>query len=168
MADSSDEIARFAEIFRKAGARGPEGWARSQVEEGIPQLARFLFLRRAWEYIVSEDDSSWIDRVIIHDDKRPADPYAAVGHALKSLRAKGATDEEITDLVRGIQAELLFGLCYMLEDPGDVPDGVTPVDWGLFRLDEHGNPVEPIRGLHESVLDTDPTGREMRPRKPHN
>jgi hypothetical protein len=33
-------------LFKKVGARKPEGWARSQIEEGIPQLARFLFLRQ--------------------------------------------------------------------------------------------------------------------------
>jgi len=38
--------------------------------------------------------------------------------------------------------------------------------WGLFQLDGDGTPVPPcIGGLHESVLETDPTGREMRPRK---
>jgi len=34
-------------LFQKLGARHPEGWARSQIKEGIPQLARFLFLRQA-------------------------------------------------------------------------------------------------------------------------
>jgi hypothetical protein len=38
----------LAATFRKLGARDPEGWADSQVEEGIPQLARYLFLRQAW------------------------------------------------------------------------------------------------------------------------
>jgi len=30
--------------------------------------------------------------------------------------------------------------------------------------DEEGNIVNAVNGLHESVLETDPTGREMRPR----
>ena len=32
------------------------------------------------------------------------------------------------------------------------------------EVDEGGQPLHPIDGLHESVLDTDPTGREMRPK----
>jgi hypothetical protein len=35
---------------------------------------------------------------------------------------------------------------------------------GLFQTDDDGQPVVPITGLHESVLDTDPTDREMRPK----
>jgi hypothetical protein len=38
------------------------------------------------------------------------------------------------------------------------------VDWGLFLIEESGVPGARIAGLHESVLETDPTGREMRPR----
>jgi len=38
----------LAALFQKLGARDPDHWARSQVEEGVPQLARFLFLRQAW------------------------------------------------------------------------------------------------------------------------
>jgi hypothetical protein len=45
-------------------------------------------------------------------------------------------------------------------------DDMPPVSWGLFQLDEEGNPLAPIDFLHESVLGMDPTGREMRPRRP--
>jgi hypothetical protein len=38
------------------------------------------------------------------------------------------------------------------------------VNWELFEVDSTGKPLHPVDGLHESVLDTDPTGREMRPR----
>ena len=38
----------LAERFRAVGAEEPEEWAASEVEEDIPQLARFLFLRRLW------------------------------------------------------------------------------------------------------------------------
>jgi hypothetical protein len=34
----------------------------------------------------------------------------------------------------------------------------------LFEVSEDGTPGRPIGGLHESVLETDPTGREMRPK----
>jgi hypothetical protein len=87
-----------------------------------------------------------------------------VGHALRKLRARGATDEELTDLVRGMQAELLFQFCYLLEDPGDVEPDVADVSWSLVQTDNEGNVLGSITGLHESVLETDPTGREMRPR----
>jgi len=154
----------LAALFRKLGARDPETWARSQVEEGIPQLARFLFLRQAWRSIVDENDATWIDRQIEGALKDPQSPYAGVGHALRSLRARGATAEEITDLVRGMQADLLFSFCYLLEDPGDVEPEVAGIEWVLVQVNEDGEVVGQIDGLHDSVLETDPTGREMRPR----
>ena len=155
----------LAALFKKLGAGDPAGWARSQLEEDIPQLARFLFLRQAWRAIVSEGDSTWISDAITRAESEPDEPYSGVGHALRSLRSRGATDEELTDLVRGMQAELLFQFCYLLEDPGDVEPEVADVVWSLVQVDDDGNVLSTVNGLHESVLETDPTGREMRPRK---
>jgi hypothetical protein len=154
----------LAALFRKLGARDPEAWAKSQVEEGIPQLARFLFLRQAWRSVVAEDDPKWIDQAIARATSHPKEPYAGVGISLASLRKRGATDAEITDLVRGMQAEFLFQLCYLLDDRGDVEPDVANVAWALVQTDEDGNVLNTVAGLHESVLETDPTGREMRPR----
>jgi len=156
----------LAALFEKLGAGNPDGWARSQLEEGVPQLARFLFLRQAWRAIVDEGDSTWIATAITRAESKPDEPYAGVGHALRKLRGRGATDEELTDLVRGMQAELLFQLCYLLEDPGDVEPEVADVAWSLVQVDGDGNVLASVNGLHESVLETDPTRREMRPRKP--
>jgi hypothetical protein len=158
------ELEKLTTVFRKLGAKDPERWARSQVEEGIPQLARFVFLKQAWKSVVSEDDSSWIDGQIMQAASKPDEPYAGVGQALLSLRALGASDEELTDLVRGMQAELLFQICSLLGDPGDLEPAVKDLGWVLVQIDEEGNPVDAIGGLHESVLELDPTGREMRPR----
>jgi hypothetical protein len=160
-----DELRRLNALFRQLGAREPDSWARSQLEEGIPQLARFLFLRQAWRLVVNEEDPAWIDAYIAQAEAEPDAPYAGGGHALKALRARGATNDEIIDLVRSAQAELLFGFCYLLEDPGDVEPEVASIAWALFQVDEDRRPREPISGLHESVLETDPTGREMRPRR---
>jgi hypothetical protein len=170
-ADDADEAEELegdsedlTELFRLLGAPSPEEWAASQAEEGIPQLHRFLFLRQAWKSIVSEDDTSWIGAAIAATALAPDAPYAGVGAALATLRAKGVADEEITDLVRGVQAELLFQFCYLLDDPEIDEEEAADVTWGLFAVDEDGTPLEPLVGLHESVLETDPTGREMRPR----
>lgn len=155
---------KLVALFGKLGAPDPEGWAQSQLEEGIPQLSRFLFLRQAWRAVVKEGDSTWISRALARAEAHPMEPYAGVGHALRKLTAKGATADELTDLVRGMQAELLFQFCYLLEDPGALEPEVAHVSWALVQTDEDGNVRGNISGLHESVLETDPTGREMRPR----
>ena len=159
------DLAALTDLFRRLGARGPENWARSQVGEGIPQLQRFLFLRQAWREIVGADDTRWIDEQIGWADSHPGTPYAGVGLALKSCLAAGASRDDIHEIGRGAQAQLLFALCYLLDDPKIAEPELEGFGWGLFQTDGDGNPL-PVRiaNLHESVLDTDPTGREMRPR----
>ena len=147
------DIERLTALFQKLGARNPLGWASSQVSEGIPQLARFLFLRQAWRHIVPEDDHAWIDASIEASKRRPDAPYSGVGLALQRLREAGVTPEVITDLVRGMQAQFMVQLCYQLEDPGDLEAEVRNTAWGLFLLDEDDQPIEPVTGLHESVLE---------------
>jgi hypothetical protein len=155
----------LAELFRELGARDPEGWAASQASRGINQLHRFLFLRQAWERVVSESDDTWIDLEIANSKQNPGQPFAGVGHALARLQAMGASREDIVDLTRGMQARLLFDICYLLADPSICEPSVEDLGWALVETDEDFEPTgETISGLHESVLNTDPTGREMRPR----
>ena len=160
------DLKELTALFDKLGAPNPSAWAASQLREGIPQLTRFVFLRQAWRSVVDEGDSSWIGNAITRAESHPTEPYAGVGHALRKLRAKGATDQDLTDLVRGMQAQLLFEFCYLLEDPGDVEPEIEDMACALVQVDDDGNVLDKIGMLHESVLETDPTGREMRPRKP--
>ena len=156
-------MSNLVELFRILGVTDPEGYASSQEAEGIPHLARLLFLRQAWKAIVSEDSDGWIDAAIEDARQCPSEPYAGVGIALDRLRQCGAADRDLTDVVRGMQAELLFSICSLLDDPGDVEEGLEDIEWAFVQV-EAGQVKAVIRGLHESVLETDPTGREMRPR----
>ncbi|ODT17050.1 MAG: hypothetical protein ABS54_17970 [Hyphomicrobium sp. SCN 65-11] len=163
--DIPQDLDELTALFEKLGAREPALWARSQLEEGIPQLQRFLFLRQAWRDVVCENDTNWMQAHIQRAQKNPDAPYAGVGHALQRCLDSGASAQDLNDIVRGMQAELLFGFCYLLGDPMFTEAELAELGWGLFEVDGDGKPVQPIGGLHESVLDTDPTGREMRPRK---
>ena len=155
----------LATLFRELGAREPEQWAHSQVTDGIPQLLRFLFLSQAWSSVIAEGDGKWIDRTIEHSSRRPDAPYAGLGLALSRCRAKGVPDEDLTEIARCLQAEMLFAVAYLLDGPESGPVPLEELSWGLFQMDEEGRPVGPqVCGLHESVLELDPTGREMRPR----
>lgn len=149
----------LTEIFKQIGAPDPEAWARSQEDEGVPQLARYLFLRQAWRQVIPKDDLTWIDAEL----QRPSgSPGPTAAPALSQLLSLGADKQDIADIVRTMQWQLLFRLCYLLNDPGDVADVVSDIDWGLFTVDEAGNPLEHIGGLHESVLETEPSGTEMK------
>jgi hypothetical protein len=154
----------LTELFRKLGASEPESWASSQVKEGINQLGRYLFLRQAWREVLDENDSSWIQRQIEFSEQEPTAPYAGIGPALRRMLASGADPQDITDVVRVMQCQLLFRICYLLNDPGIAEPELRDFGWGLFQLDRGGKIIGAIEALHESVLETDPTGREMRPR----
>src|SRR5262245_29941044 len=131
----------LVELFRLAGAPDPEAWARSQEKEGIPQLARFLFLRQAWKGVTSEDDVDWIERSRERARKRPDEPYSGSGHALERLLAAGANPRDLTELVRCEQAGMIFHLCYLLDDPSFDEPEFQEMHWGLFQLDGEGNPI---------------------------
>lgn len=154
--------AEILSALERLGAPEPEAWVASEVSEGIPQVARFAFLKGAWQGVLDANDSSWMDRLVTQIPTGSDQPFAGTAHALRRLLQSGVDRRALHDVVRGMQAELVFNLCYLLDDPG-VVEGNDVVTWRLYELDEQDQPGREITGLHESVLETDPTGREMRP-----
>src|SRR5437868_1992271 len=96
----------LVEAFRRLGVRRPESWASSQVNEGIPQLARASLLYWLWDGIVGQRDTSWVDQEIqFYKDaeaRKPGRGEMMSPHApvLERLLSLGATREELTTLVR--------------------------------------------------------------------
>jgi hypothetical protein len=159
------DIVKLTELFRKLGARNPEGWARSQIEEGIPQFQRFLFLRQAWKQVCTDDDLTWIDREVLGAKQAPDAPFADIGRVLALCLEKGISSSDLASFSRALQAQALTSFCYVLEDPNFAENELSEVAWRLYEIDDDDNPVgDGITMLHESVLETDPTGREVRPK----
>jgi hypothetical protein len=154
-----NELDALTRLFARLGAPDPESWAVSQLREGIPQLARYLFLRQAWKLVVEDGHETWIQEQQAEAGK--GTPGSAIGPALQRVLDAGATPQDVTTIVRVMQWHLLSSLCYLLEDPGVLESEVSHIAWRLFQVDEAEQPIEIIGELHESVLDTDPTGREM-------
>lgn len=151
----------LSDLFRKLGARNPQDWARSQLQENIPQLARFLFLRQAWRLVVADGDCSWISEVRqIGADS----PGGEIGPALGRVLSSGCSNQDLTRIVRVMQWRLLFGICQLLDETAEVEQEVRDIAWRLFQVDENDRPTVAISGLIESVLETEPSRREMRPR----
>ena len=158
---TEDELAR---LFADLGADDPRSYARSQKREGINHLHGFLFLREAWKLIVADGDTEWIERQIASLERDDRGPYAGIGRSLARLKAAGADPQDIGEVVRGMQAEFLFGLLYMIDDPDFGDERIDHIGFGLFEADtDREEPGARIGSLYEEVLATDPTGREMRP-----
>ena len=163
MGNKEQEIKRLTEIFRDAGAIDPESWASSEIEEGIPQLARFSFLKALASILLKETDLDWVNNQIEHNYRRPDDPCAQIAPALKEMLYKNVSREAIIDLVRVIQFETLMYVCSTIDSGENAGTPIT--NWGIFQKDEENDtPTVEISGLHESLLEFDPSGNEMRPR----
>jgi hypothetical protein len=156
-----EELRRLTEVFRQHGADEPESLARSQLEEGIPQLAIFCFLKALWDAIEPEDQGGWFEDEIDWARSHPNAPGAQLGPALAEMLAKGVRREAIIDLIRVMQYNSLYHACLLID--GALRVDLPIRDWALHQVDAEGRPVAIIR-LHEVLLSMDPTGRELRPR----
>jgi hypothetical protein len=160
------KLVALTRLLELAGAPDPAVWAKSEVQENIPQLARFMFLRQAWRRVISEDDTTWIDNQIAWSKKNSKFPGAALGPALERCLDHECSREDLLEIARTAQWKLLHAICYLLSDPSIEEPELQHIAWALVEVDPDGHPGRGIGGLHESVLETDPTGREMRPRSP--
>ena len=164
MAYPQTEI-ELAALFRSLRAHAPEQWTSYVLADPEPQLARYLFLKQAWERVIGEGEVAWIDEAIERASCSPSEPYAGLGLALQRALAAGASRDDLSEIGRCLQAQALFGISYLIDGPAYEEPGLENIQWRLFRVNEDETPLgEPISGLHESVLETDPTGREMRPK----
>jgi hypothetical protein len=119
-----------------------------------------LFLRQAWNLVVDDKESRWIAELSQLNSNKPG---GDIGPAIMRLLAAGGQEDDLTKVVRVMQWRLLSGLCQLLDDPGNIEREAGDIAWRLFQVDEGDHPIAMMGGLAESVLETDPTGREMRP-----
>lgn len=157
----------FVSVFEKLGADDPEGLARGEVEQGVSQLGRYLFLHQAWRKVVSkEGNAAYVESFRNHSGVNEREPGGAIGPIIKRMLSAGVSPEDIAELLRITEWQSLFGFCYLLADPGiDIPE-LKHLHWRLQLRDFNtGEDLGDICLLHESVLETDPTGREMFPRE---
>jgi hypothetical protein len=110
-------LVTLTRLFELAGARNPEGWPKSEIQEDIPQLARFMFLRQAWRCVVADDDATWIDNQVAASKLKSQSPGASLGPALERCLATGCSGKDLLTVVRTAQWRLLQQICYLLSDP---------------------------------------------------
>lgn len=119
--------------------------------------------------MVLDGDTKWIE-AYRQAPEDPNAPLASISPALNRLLAKGIDPRDLTEVVRVMQYDVLFAVCYLIDDPSAALEGLddlrselSKIGWALFEVDEDNHSSRPMDGLHESLLETDPTGREMRP-----
>lgn len=136
--------------LRAAGCDDPEGWADSELEENIPQFARFLLCKSIWESAMEP----W-RRENVLESYPETEKLLAAGvdpQLLRRLAGKIAYDT-MTEIVNTIDEGSYIGDANVADDaPG----------WTLVEVD--GATLKPTSRhagfIHESIPSVDPSGTE--------
>lgn len=174
----------LAEQFRGLGAGDPEGWAASEVEDDIPQLARFLFLRRlwrsAWQWkqppeewfaemepdelpVDAEDDDDeptlvrMSEDAVADEDGDP--PFLEAQQAVQRILAAGVDPEDLKEVARAVFLHTAFDAVQTVDEGHDPQAGEGMPGWLLTEVG--GDLVltgRVIPDLHEDLLTTEPDG----------
>ena len=183
-AEQRGQAEALAERFRAAGAEQPEAWAASEVEDDIPQLARFLFLRRLWraagewkqppaEWFAEpepeprdalpageHDDeptlvSSAAEAAGAEDEGEPA--FFAAQQAVRRILAAGADPEDLQEVARAVFLHTAYEAVHTVDEGHDPEAGDGMPGWLLAEV---GADLvltgRVIPDLHADLLTTEP------------
>ncbi|WP_329336715.1 hypothetical protein OG866_20640 [Streptomyces sp. NBC_00663] len=132
--------------FEALDADDAEGWAKSEISEDLPHLARFVLLRSLWRNPID----GWADPGAL--DQLPA---------AQRLLAAGADKEDLVRLVRAVAYEAVFSTLDELDSGGDVNVSGIDAGWVVMESGEDGAPTgRVLSGLHEDLLTMNPSGSE--------
>jgi hypothetical protein len=149
--------------FRALNADDPESWVQSEISEDIPQLARFLVLRRIWpEYIDSwtRDPVRWVTQSVSGAGEDPQD----AGAALKRMMERGVSPADIASVARMVAYETVFAVLDHIDEGYDPDAPEDAPGWLLMETRTDGRTTgRHLRGLHESIFEMDPSGRDGQP-----
>lgn len=149
-----------------------------------PLRAREAFLDALWGLVVVEDGASgggpapWLAEALGGSSAvggsslsvRPAGDAEAT--ALHRVLACGVDPDDLTDVVREMQHEVIYNLCQLLDDPGLLGIGLDGEDpqppefrWHLAATRTAAPTASaPLHSLHTALDTHDPSGREGDPR----
>ena len=131
--------------FEALGAADAEAWAKSEVSEDLPHLARVMLLRSLWRGPID----GWADPGAF--DQLPA---------AQRLLAAGANKKDLVRLARAVAYEAVFATLDELDSGSDVNVSGVDVGWIVMESGEDGAPTgRALSGLHEDLLTMDPSGR---------
>lgn len=170
----------LAETFARLGAGEPEAWALSEVEDGIPQLARFIFLRRLWrgaeewtlppaewfaerepedaddeETAEAPDTGPSAEAVAEDADAEPA--FLAAQQAVRRILAAGVDPEDLKEVARAVFLHAAFDAVSTVDEGHDADAGEGLPGWLLTEVG--GDLIltgRMLDKLHEDLFTTEP------------
>jgi hypothetical protein len=149
----------------------------AKSDDANRMVVRSAFLHMLWSLVIDEDshvagEPRWIEEWL-RGARRDGEPPTGVAAAVQRVMDKGVDSEDLTDIVRAQQYEIIYNVCQLLDGEWlghlreQLPD-LPPFSWRLYEVAEDENyevtPVRPIDGLHEQLGEVDPADREGEPR----
>lgn len=170
----------LAETFRSLGAEEPEAWALSEVEDGIPQLARFIFLRRLWRGVdewtlppdawfaerepePAEDDGDEDEEdadasdVVAEADEDAEPAFHDAQQAVQRILAAGVDPEDLKEVARAVFLHAVFDTVATVDEGYDPLVGEGMPGWLLTEVG--GDLIltgRMLDKLHEDLFTTEP------------
>lgn len=139
------ENSRFKDLceqLKAAGAINPKSWANSELQENIPQFARFLVLKGLTD--IYRDVEGNLSEIESYSDE------ATEAH---QKLASQFDEQELKELLHFYGKSIIGKVIDML-DQGYLYDVNDNVGWSLMELDNKGTTTDRlIQGLHEDFLE---------------
>lgn len=139
------ENSRFKDLceqLKAAGATNPKSWANSELQENIPQFARFLVLKGLTD--IYRDVEGNLSEIESYSDE------ATEAH---QKLASQFDEQELKELLHFYGKSIIGKVIDML-DQGYLYDVNGNVGWSLMELDNKGTTTDRlIQGLHEDFLE---------------
>ncbi|MBG2914022.1 hypothetical protein [Proteus terrae] len=139
------ENSRFKDLceqLKAAGATNPKSWANSELQENIPQFARFLVLKGFTD--IYRDVEGNLSEMDIYSDEAP-EVYQKL--------ASQFDEQELKELLHFYGKSIIGKVIDML-DQSYLYDVNGNVGWSLMELDNKGTTTDRlIQDLHEDFLE---------------
>ncbi|MGP4111973.1 hypothetical protein ACTWP5_13780 [Streptomyces sp. 4N509B] len=148
--DPEQRRAHLVRVFTALGAADPEGWADSEMDEDIAQLARFLLLRGVRQAVARWEQPGAVQQ--LHADPQSPDALLA------QFEDAGIEPRTLALFARRVAHATAFDLAYRLADSDFVDhDPADPDGYPLMELRD----VLPGWCLVESTPTGEHTGRHL-------
>jgi hypothetical protein len=172
------DTSELARILEALGHDPKSAAYYARADNARETLIRSAFLHMLWGLVIAEDahrdgQPAWIE-AWVRTEGDGATPSWGVGAALRRVLDKGVDPEDLTDIVRAEQWEVIYNVCQLLDGEwlGELREkfkGLPEFSWRLFEVsvdeDYEAHPVRPIEDLHSQLGEVDPSGRGGDPRR---
>ncbi|HEY0007553.1 MAG TPA: hypothetical protein VGB55_02420, partial [Tepidisphaeraceae bacterium] len=130
---------------------------------GINQLSRAKLLFWLFDSLIRTNDNGNLSVVTtINYYEKEENKQAGRGALLcpsglvyKRMLAAGFTERDIRVIIRNAQVEALQNVCSILDGSSSPPPAAAPCSFGVFEVDEDGQPLKRVEALHENLYDFD-------------